>query len=373
MKQSDWNDRDIEKLVKKLPKINDGRKPESIYASIREQGEKQRHRKGKRIIPGLVAVAAIMIFTLLSPALLQQSPVEESRSEQGASMMDESKDLKADKAVSEKKERFSLYENMVEDAEVYTFGLISPEGVPVPVSVTKDLSDGEEWIDGYAQLAKLIPEEELGMEEFVPLEGTASKGYGDDINFTLKEDQPYTGNSAMEYAFYYSLFYSFQGMGFDQVRLEDENGNAPQFSGYGVLKKIELPKNAKQAFFTYSPNGLDHFLVPDNLEYEDLDSAVTSMNESESEFYESTIPEGLNVRVVEKGAYPIISFMNEVHLENMEESEALELIESLLLTARSFGYKQVMFENISEEEWGGFSFNAPIETPIAPNRITLKE
>ncbi|MGX1263908.1 hypothetical protein RKD55_001712 [Rossellomorea marisflavi] len=373
MKQSDWNDRDIEKLVKKLPKIKDGRKPESIYASIREQGEKQRLRKGKKIIPGLVTVAAILIFTLLSPALLQQSPVEESRSDQGASTMNESNDLQADKAVTGKENRLSLYENMVEDAVVYTFGLVSPEGVPVPVSVTKHLSDGDEWLDGYTQLAKLIPEEELGMEEFVPLEGTVSKGYGDDLNFTLNENQAYTGNSTMEYAFYYSLYYSFQGRGFDQLHLKDKDGNDPQFTGYGVLKKIELPKNAKQAFFLYSPNGLDHFLVPDNLKYEDLDSAVTSMNEAGSEFYESAIPEGLNVRVVEKGAYPTISFMNEVHLENMEEKEALELIESLLLTARSFGYKQVMFENISEEEWGGFTFDAPIETPIAPNRITLQE
>jgi hypothetical protein len=373
VKQSDWNDRDIEKLVKKLPKIKDERKPESIYASISQQGEKQRHLKGKKIIPGLVAVAAILIFTLLSPALLQQSPLEESRSDQGASMMDESRDLQADKAVSDKENRLSLYESMVEDDEVYTFGLISPEGVPVPVSVTKHMSDEDEWLDGYTELAKLIPEEQLSMEEFVPLEGTVSKGYGDDINFTLNGDEAYTGNSAMEYAFYYSLFYSFQGKGFDQLHLKDKDGNYPQFSGYGVLKKIDLPKNAKQAFFVYSPNGLDHFLVPDNLEYEDLDSAVTAMNEADSEFYESAIPEGLNVRVVEKGTYPTISFMNEVHLENMDETEALELIESLLLTARSFGYKQVMFENISEEEWGGFAFDAPIETPIAPNRITLQE
>ncbi len=96
------------------------------------------------------------------------------------------------------------------------------------------------------------------------------------------------------------------------------------------------------------------------------------MKSSDSRFYESVIPKELNISVKESGKYVTINFLNELDLESMNSRSAMELVEGLLLTAKSSGYEKVVFHNIKQGNWGGFDFNQPIETPISANKKTLE-
>lgn len=411
MKQSEWKDRDIEDLVKKLPQIKDDRTPQSIYAKMERQNKKT-FIALNRFIPTVAALAAVFIMVMLAPTLLNQfnensmeksemksteSSGEETATNSAqdslaksddksemihdtdkAQMTDEKDNSEFSMAETEKglqpttSERLSLYEEDLEGKDYYSYGLVSPEAVPVPISIVDRPAKGEEgWLTRHEEIAGKLPEGEWGMEDFLPLKGKFTLGENKVI-FTLDSEHSYSGGSAVEYAFYHSLLYSFQHKGLNEVVLQEQDGSVPEFSSTGEFSKIDLNEDVHTAYYLYSPNGRERFLVPDNINRGNVKESIQAMKNSETSLFQSVIPKNINISVKESEEYLTINFLNELDIETLDNETAMEMIEGILLTSKSSGYERVQFENIKQESWNGFMFNEPIETPISPNKKTFE-
>ncbi|PFA63860.1 hypothetical protein CN378_16350 [Bacillus sp. AFS015802] len=402
MNQSEWKDRDIEELIKRLPQIKDDRTSQYIHA--RMDRKKKRPYSFKRFIPAVAALAAIFILFLLAPPVLNQfseTGMEKSESDMSVSSgnsegkMELAPERKESVAQTEAKKedqaaltesgekennplsedlkephtRLSLYKDDLMGKEFYSFGLVSTDAVPIPVSVV-DEPTGEDWLARHEQIAEELPEAEWGLEDYLPLDGEFSLDK-DRVIFTLDSHHSYSGSSAVEYAFYHSLQYSFQHKGLDEVILREHDGSVPEFSSTGEFSKIDLNEKDHTAYYLYSPNGRDRFLVPDNINRGSIKESIQAMKTAETGLFQSVIPKDINFSVTEADGVVTFSFLNELDLNTLDEMAALEMIEGILLTSKSSGFDEARFENIKQETWNGFDFTGPIETPISPNKKSL--
>jgi hypothetical protein len=405
LNQSEWKDRDIEDLVKRLPQIQDDRPSQYIQARMERQ-KKKSQASFKRFIPAVAALAAIFIMVLLAPTVLnqltetsmeksesgtadssrgsedkiemapQQKKTEilpESSNDEKVAMTDdgqeETSELTMSENLKEPKERLSLYEEDLEGKEFYSFGLVSPDAVPIPVSIVEEPRE-EDWLTRHEQLAEKLPETDWGLEDYLPLKGDLSLDKNKVI-FTLNSEHSYSGSSAVEYAFFHSLQYSYQHKGLEELVLKDHDGSVPHFSSMGEFSKIDLNEKVHTAYYLYSPNGRDRFLVPDNINRGGIKESMEAMKNADSGLFQSVIPKDINFSVTETDGLVTISFLNELDLETLDEQIALEMFEGILLTSRSCGFEKAKFENIKQQSWNGFNFYGPIETPISPNKKSL--
>ncbi|OIU71189.1 GerMN domain-containing protein [Rossellomorea aquimaris] len=415
MKKSGWNDREVEDLLKKLPKLNDDRSRSLIYSRV----EKERKRLGglQRYMPVLAAFAALFILVLLAPALMTKMSGEDSAMEGAYStdssageakvaedppsaeesksevtrdyeteeenqlqMAEESdKDNKETQTLTElgKHERLSLFKEDIDGKDYYTFGLVSSDAMTVPVSV---LAAGEaegnraDWVEKYENTSKKIPENDWGFQDYLPIKGEFSISENkENVILTLEGNHPYNESSAMESSFYQSLVYSFEDRGMKEITLQTKEGNVPEFSHYGTLSSIPLNQTLHRPFYSYSPDGKGRYLVPGSMNEKNVKESIAAMKETPSDFYQSVIPRQLSVNVTETDDRVIVTFNEEVDLNSMTEQAAKELIEGILLTAKSSGYQKVQFQNIRQESWNGFTFTKPLETPVAPNKKSLDQ
>ncbi|KPL59737.1 hypothetical protein [Rossellomorea vietnamensis] len=405
MNKSEWKDRDIEDLIKKLPQIKDDRTTQYIQARMEKQKRKSQ-ASFKGFIPAVAALAALFIMVLLAPTVLNQlTETGMDNSEKGTADSTESSENNLDMASREKPterppepskeakvagtednqnennkltmsenlqeptERLSLYEEDVKGKEFYNFGLVSRDAVPIPVSIVEERKE-EDWLTRHEQIAEKLPETDWGLEDYLPLNGDVSFDKNKVI-FTLRTDHSYSGSSAVEYAFYHSLQYSFQHKGLEEVVLKNHDGSVPQFSSTGELSKIDLNEIVHSAYYLYTPNGKDRFLVPDNINRGGIKESIEAMKSAETGLFQSVIPKDINFNVSKADGIVTISFLNELDMSSLDEQTAQEMIEGILLTSRSSGYKSARFENIKQESWNGFDFTGPVKTPISPNKKSL--
>jgi hypothetical protein len=403
LNQSEWKDRDIEDLIKKLPQIKDDRTSHYIHARM-ERRKKKSQTSFKRFIPAVAALAAIFIMVLLAPTVLNQltdtsmeksgsgaepgssenkgeiaslqkeseRPPRSSKEEKVAATEADPKEnskLTMSEDLKESPKRLSLYEEDLKGKEFYSFGLVSPEAVPIPVTIVEEQRQ-EDWLTRHEQIGEKLPETDWGLEDYLPLNGDVSLDKNK-IIFTLDPDHSYSGSSAVEYAFYHSLQYSFQHKGLEEVVLKNHDGSVPQFSSTGEFSSVDLNDNTHSAYYLYSPNGTERFLVPDNINRGGIKESIQAMKSAETGLFQSVIPKDINFNVTEADEVVTISFLNELDLTSLDEQTAQEMIEGILLTSRSSGFASARFENIKQEGWNGFDFTEPIETPISPNKKSL--
>ncbi|MEL3972389.1 hypothetical protein AAEO50_08870 [Rossellomorea oryzaecorticis] len=414
MKKSEWNDHDIKEMIKQLPRIKDDRHPSHIYSKVKK--EKRPWNSVRRFVPALVTLAALFIVVLLSPALISQlnqsnqdsamegsfstdssggeaktateSPANELDSDPGPAQdpkeesqlkMAEDNDKYSESITTPETElqheRLSVFKEDVADKDYYSYGVVSADAIPVPVSViTKAEENQKDWVEQYETISNLLPESDWGFQDYFPIKGDLSLGENKEtVLLTMDENHPYSGSSAIESNFYQSLLYSFEEKDVKEIILQNKDGSTPEFSHYGTLSSIPLNQDLHHAFYSYSPNGRDRYLVPDPVNRKNVKQSIGAMKETPSGLFKSVIPEHLSMDVTESDDMVIVTFNEKVDLDSMNFQSAQELIEGILLTARSSGYEKVQFQNIVQGKWNGFNFAHPIETPLSPNKKSLNE
>lgn len=414
MKKSEWNDHDIKEMIKQLPRIKDDRHPSHIYSKVKN--EKKPWKSLRRFVPALVTLAALFIVVLLSPALISQlnqsnqdsamegsfstdssggdaktatePPANESDSDPGPAQdskeesqlkMAEDDDKNSESITAPETElqheRLSVFKEDVADKDFYSYGVVSADAIPVPVSVITAADENQkDWVEQYETISNQLPESAWGFQDYFPIKGDLSLSENkESVLLTLDENHPYSGSSAVEFNFYQSLLYSFEEKDVKEIILQNKDGSTPEFSHYGTLSSIPLDQDLHHAFYSYSPNGRDRYLVPDPINRKNVKQSIGAMKETQSGLYKSVIPEHLSMDVTESENMVIVTFNEKVDLDSMNFQSAQELIEGILLTAKSSGYEKVQFQNIVQEKWNGFTFTKPLETPLSPNKKSLNE
>ena len=270
-----WDDEKIQKLLRDLPDIQDNRSKEEVLSRLKQDNRMQNLNRSKqksiqknkrKFMPAFVAVAVLIVLSLLLPSMLTNNSSNDK-----ASMMvmneDEKKDAKVfssdDSSVDGESEemaesemdlkydtknkvtdedntsfRTAVYPDEIAGYTVFHLGLASDAAASVPVTflipnsqIQEDFGDIKpNSLDLYMQYAGKIDEEALGFNDYHPYKGTLSID-GDVLVQTLPSGHGYDIGSGTVETHGGTLQDTFYG--FKEVRFENEDGTPVEFDQVG--------------------------------------------------------------------------------------------------------------------------------------------
>lgn len=401
MRKSEWSDNELEQLLKEMPKIKDHRDPRDIYQSLSIKAKKR--RRPVWVVPSVAtAAAAVLMLLLLSPSIWQnivQNSDKSSKSE--VAIEDSNKDMKrAAKKVDEGNvnsfdanpginnaglttdhnsimavatPETAVYAEDVVDQEVVTY-LVPDQNaqilVPVSVVVPKE---NKTWLEMFETNAVKLTEEQWGLSEYYPLNAKIEMVDDRTINIDVPEGHFYGNGSANETSFMRIIQETLNHQDqFQKVTFSTNGKKGIMLGNEG--EKTEVNRSdikEKHGYLLFTPNN-SHlpFLVPSIEAYTDIATALSSMR-NDNEIYGLKSPLSFNFNV-NAGSENQLIITIEDNNQLTDEPQNIYAIESILMTAKEFGYSTVKFENASINQVGRFDLQNEIKVPIAPNKVSIQ-
>lgn len=402
MKKEHWDEKEIELFLKKAPKVTDHRSKDEVFNRLMDEGAfnedpphiQQNNQKGIRWAPLFVSIASIFIIVLISAQFIGNNKSVTMQNEAfdlEAPESEENMTMNAKEDASTQNERaminsFSteaqpeqtlVYESELEDNTLFEIGLAGDDAESVPVSILipnelvaeKTGTENPSKLELYNTFSPLIDEQALGFNEYHPYKGELRED-GNRLIHTLPEDHQYDAGTASLSNYLGSLVDTFSDA-YREVQIENTAGKSVYFDHVGDVKEPFLldDENTQYNYFMYQMRDGAVYLSPNfRMSFKDVQEAVKNMTVEANDIYRTVILPGIYLKVEDAESIVTITFEEPLNLDNFEPAQAMRMIEGLIMTAASFE-KQVQFENIVQEQWGGFDFTKPVEKPVAANRI----
>lgn len=400
MPDNKWDDDKLEKLLHSMPKMSDERSAAEILERLKkdERLSATRRPKRHRWMPAIVAVAALLVLSLIVPSILKGNIGQYENSSQSDQMVsDDAAKSKAD--VTEEFESGEIEESEVQnylnsadttafssksmiashvileeevrDVELFPLGLIHEANV-VPVTflipnskIENDFPKGElDSVALYNKYAKLINEEELGFDDYHPYKGEISES-GNTVIHQVPEDHKYDLSPATLGAYTFSAKATFGDH--NDWKVIDTNGKPKSFDYIG--KDMSFPLTSQSAYYKYVMTTGETYLIPyENKGSESVDVALLSMKDAENGIVQELIPSSINFKVEDSKGLVVLTFDESLDFSTLPENEALEMIEGIMLTVGSFNM-QVQLKNIEQDHLGKYDLTKPLPKPIGANPI----
>lgn len=387
MPNDKWNDEKIESLLRDFPKIQDKRPKADVYKRLSHQ--EQSPRQPKRWLPLLVAIVAFLSISVLVVSLLQQNGTDSSSSgndsgdaestmatdeaqpdqaEQAQGAGNESEGAASLATKDPEAQRSAVYGSELEDARVLRMGL-AYNGYVVPISfvIPEQLTDTAQpdAVGLYETFASQIDESALGFDEYHPYEGELEQN-GSTVSHFLPDGHSYDQGSASTLLYLSSLEETFMDQ--REIRVLDDDGEAAQLSHIGTVEPF-VPGEQGQSFYLLATSTGGWHLAPAyGMSPENVEAALMALQQSPNDDYQSPVPEEINYSVEVNGTSADVIFEEQVDLNALDEVEAMQMIESMALTAQSYG-SSLTLSNTAQAEWAGFDFSGNLDLPVSPNRI----
>lgn len=362
-----------------------------VKKRLQEEMESPRQRRRPILWPVIASIAAMFLIFVLSTSLLfrnddlagsnqaeldrEQFTMEDElpeivREENQSTTQDQlfTNEIKiADAAL-----RTAIYEEDLAGNE-FTLTLNVPDEMfqnAIPVSVIVQDIEGRTWLDQYIDVMNGINEEELGLAEYYPLNGTFTLTDAGSVSLNLNSNHTYTMGTAGETMFFKSLdALKYQGIAevhlFENfepgIQLHHEDEKLTVYSirptqNTGYL----LYETDRQVFLTPSPNS-----------YETIGESFQEMKTGiEKNELAPSIPDFVDFKIIHENP-DTLSLSFSPTTEFPDDRSFVYMIEAILLTAKEFGFQYVHFNNIGMDHFQDFDFTKPVHVPVAPNRIQL--
>lgn len=405
MPNNKWDDDHIEDLLRDFPTIRDHRTKEEVQSRLAAKAPVQ--TQPKRWLPYLVAALAFITVSFLIASILTQSgrdsaslfgsshdeAAEESSAEGGAtSSADDNaaqpaeeeaeseaggSEESAEAFVIENNEsgRTAVYENDQEGFTPFTIGL-TENALVIPVTflipdeqIAEDFPNGTpNSVDLYNQYAGEIDEQAIGFTDYHPYLGTLSME-GDTVKHVLPSDHQYDQASASTQVYIASMKETFKDA--KQIQIVNEDGTPMEFSQVGTMEPIDVQEK-NLVYYAYTTEIGETYLVPGhNMPESSAGDAIEALKDSPSDLHQGTIPEDSEFTVTESDDLVTVEFSTVFDFDALDKPEADRMLDSLALTAKSFG-KNVQLNNTKQDNWGGFDLTEPLPEPVAPNEAPWK-
>ncbi|WP_026573329.1 hypothetical protein [Bacillus sp. UNC438CL73TsuS30] len=389
MKKSEWSDKQLEELLRQMPKIKDHRNPRDIYQNLSLKSRK----KPAWVLPAIASAAAVLLILILIPKILVSNQISMDQADEKSSKKMELLSDKQEKPIEMKKgessskaldstgtEKYGLmrgmnlntaaYEGDVGNKKVLTYWIPDHQGqILIPVSTIVNRKNNQSWISLFNEYMVQLKEEKWGLSDFYPMNATLSLNEkGDSVNVDVPKDHPY-GQGANETIFVNAIKKDISTNSLvKRIRFSTNRQPGIELGNYGHLEELNAENERQRAFFLYVPRNQDKpFLVPSQAKYNTLKAAFVAMKKDQSEG-------GLKASIL-----PAIKFKKMLIRKNtlfltLKEKSILEdsqntiySIEALLLTAKEFGIKSVFILNVPLKRVGNFDLTKEIKVPLAPN------
>ncbi|WP_419956244.1 negative regulator of sigma-X activity [Neobacillus niacini] len=388
MKKSEWSDKQLEELLRQMPKIHDHRNPRDIYQNL----SIKKRKRSAWIIPGIATAAALLLFFLLVPTMFDRTEysldraVQEkvSKEEQKSLSQEDSSTLKEDSTKNEtgisgaeqkmlmtSSDKTALYDDELGNGTVLTYWIPDSQAqILVPVSTVVQLDQNKNWLTAFIETMGLLKEEEWGLSDYYPLNATLTL---DTTNNTVMVDVPndhkYGEGSASETNFIDSLKKNISSNSqVNKIMLTTNGQPGIEFGNFGEIKEIQVESEGKHAYFFYTPDGTETtYLVPTTDSYQNINAAFEAMKTDPIEM-------GLTASLVPSFSFKDIEIKENKLIITIDENAVMEnnienvySLEAILLTAKGFGIDTVRLLNAPINSLGPFDLTKDIKVPLAPN------
>lgn len=395
MNNDNWNEEKIEQLLSNAPKIIDHRSKEEVFQRLKEEGvfddkpmKKEKVVKSRNWLPYVISVAAILICIISIPSILNGVKTTQEKASSDSNNL---ANYDKSELANEKHEKTSLesptptktavYAEDLEENTIFTIGLVSEaaDSVPITILISKDQIEQDLGVSNptmlrlYSHYAPLLDEEALGFIDYHPYVGKLTES-GNKLVHILPTNQTYDTASASFTTYEASLIDTFS-KDYDAIEFQNEDGTPFYFNEIGEMDKpLQLNgTNTQYNYFRFTQSNGSQYLVPNfRASYNSVEEAINEMEVETNDIYESVILGGVDYSIRVEGDIVFVKFNSEVNLNDFDQTQAMQMIEGVLLTAASFN-KQVQFENIANHNWEDFDFTKPLPMPIGPNKIVLAE
>ncbi|MGE7982402.1 hypothetical protein [Solibacillus sp. NPDC093137] len=400
MKKEHWDEKEIEIFLKKAPKVTDHRSKDEVFNRLMDEGAfnedpphiEQNNQKGIRWAPLFVSIASIFIIVLISAQFIgnnESVTMQNETFDLATPESEESMTMSAKEDASTQRsminsfsteaqpEQTLVYESELEENTLFAIGLAGDDAESVPVSILipneivaeKTGTENPTKLELYNTFSPLLDEQSLGFNEYHPYKGELREE-GNRLVHMLPEDHQYDAGTASLSNYLGSLVDTFRDE-YMEVEIQNTAGKPIYFDHIGDVKEPFLlnDENAQYNYFMYQMRNGAVYLSPNfRMSFKDVQEAIKNMTVEANDIYRTVILPGVYLKVEDAKSIVTITFEEPLNLDNYEPAQGMRMIEGLIMTAASFD-KQVKFENIVQEQWGGYDFTKPVDKPIAANRI----
>lgn len=405
MDSNKLEEENIAKLLREIPDIQDSRSKEDVLRRLKQDerlqamgSKKPNSKKTIKWIPILVSVAALLIFGLLLPSMLNGSKGDMDQAAEtfsvandidDESMGSENENTSQDSKVFEERKMeigdpdlngdvvlLAVYPDDVGEDTLFHLGLVGDTAASVPVTfiipssqIAEDFGDVQPTsFDLYEMYAPKIDEKALGFDDYHPYKGKLTVK-GNKLIQTLPDDHGYDLGSASLEVHSGTLQDTFYG--FNEIQFKNEDGTPVEFNQVGEPSKpMQLSSgiNFYNYYISKHEDGSE-YLSSNFLEsHDNIEEALHEMKNKPNDIFSPVIPRDIDFEVIEEKELTKVKFKNELDLQSMNQQEATQMIDAILLTGASFGM-QLEFENVMQSEWNGFNFKEPLPIPVGSNQL----
>jgi hypothetical protein len=396
VKRSEWSDKQLEDLLRQMPKIQDHRNPHDIYQNL----SFKKRKKTLWLISGLAAATALLLFIILMPKLMDTHLSSSDRSAQNHMASDQKAStlsVKRDSSITPKNEESSskekpllgnakqsqsqdaslktaVYEDELGDGTVLTYWIPDNEAqILVPVSTIVHGTKDKTWLTLFNENMSSLKEEEWGLSDYYPMNATFKLDQDNSIVVDVPTNHPYGQGSANETNFINIVKKDVAADShIKKIKLTTNGQPGITFGNYGEMSEINIDSETNHAYFFYYPNGKKlPFLVPSTTKYKNIQAALEAMGTDHPDGgLKPSLPSTLHFKEAIINNHILnLTLTDSSTLQN--DNSTMHSLEAILLTAKEFGAEKVMFENAQIASIGPFDLSKEIKVPIAPNlRLT---
>jgi hypothetical protein len=387
VKKSEWSDKQLEELLRQMPKIEDHRNPRDIYQNL----SIKRRKTPTWLLPSVAAVAALFLLFILVPKLMVGSEfsldkVEQENSvEQKMSLADDSSAGNENKSTAIEEDtpgeqpnipmqegnNTAVYENEVGNGQVLTYWIPDQQAqILIPVSTIVNVEGNESWLTLFNESMGNLKEEEWGLSDYYPLNATIEFASNENsVVVDVPSDHKYGEGSTSETNFVNVVTKDiFSNSDINKIKLTTNGQNGIELGNFGLMDELIIESEEKHAYFFYYPEGMDiPFTVPSFESYNDINEAIEAMKLDQPVLglEASLVPSLIFKEVLIEGNKLILTLDENVNLKN--DSSTLYSFEALLLTAKEFGIETIQIENAPINQLGPFDLTSEIKVPVAAN------
>ncbi|WP_099158396.1 hypothetical protein [Virgibacillus ndiopensis] len=403
MKSRYNNDKQVINLLKDMPKVKDSRDKNEIFQRISTQMKNEKtsiKQKKTYLIPILSSALVVAIMLVIIPVVLNNEMFQrheeklslnkaaDSSSSSGESgiKMNEQEDaaLSNDKSNPELSLFSKSSENLVLteiDAQSdIVHAAVSDQQGQYMIPVTFVIPKTEELESYYNKVETYLKAEEWGVSGYLFKDATFKFDYTNNhVIMNLPKGFSLNHGSANATIFEDTLSAMFRHLGFKKVVFETDNNQAVDLGQIGNISELPIKPAQKSSYKLYqASDDKRKFLIPIPLkEQTEIEAALNGMKQNEETFsIFQTIPNKIGFNVDESSGDQLsITFAEDNSLKetSITLQEKNTMIEAILMTAKSYGYNSVKFNNTGIDQIGIYNLTEAIKVPLAVNPIKNEE
>ncbi|GGM22643.1 hypothetical protein GCM10011351_05570 [Paraliobacillus quinghaiensis] len=399
MKHNRTSENNLEQKLKNMPKINDSQSKDVLFNKIQEEltSEKKQKRYLPWLIPSCVAlVASALIFIFVQSSItspfetanekISDSDRMTSSSDEYRYSLTESEELTLDSsddgADIDGGEESTIMQDAVENIdsmvfyqqyeqeELFTIAVAGQYNqYAIPITLVDASSTGDP-IDYYNRIDTFVDEEALGVATF-PFKNIKFEFTNNNQQIYMKfpEGYQFPDGESNAYMFQQIVNLMFSSYGIDELIIQSDSGEQVDLGIFGTKETFPLQEIKNQVYKIYQLEDKQRLLVPtSNNQVDTIDEAFKNMQINEEDFnVKAPIPLNTSFEIIEKGTEQFTIAFSEFEQFGNNQTTA-NMIEAVLMTAKSFGYQTVEFIiPIDNKMVGDYAIQESIPVPDGVN------